>query len=225
MITTKQVIFRLIISMALSSVIGIDRESTKKPAGLRTHVLVSLGATLIMLLSLYDPTMEYGPDFVPSDRLAAQVISGIGFLGAGTILRSGSGLVTGLTTAASLWVVAAIGLSVGAGFYSGAVVATVLVFIILGYFQTLEPKVLVKPTKSYSVSILVDDRPGQIYEIDQVFNYYRIDVLETSIKNIGDKKEITKKINLPQIDNKYNFLSNISNIEGVIEISDITKEE
>lgn len=211
--------------MLLSSIIGSDRESIKKPAGLRTHVLVSLGSTLIMLLSLHNSITEDGINFVHSDRLAAQVISGIGFLGAGTILRSGSGLITGLTTAASLWVVAAIGLSVGAGFYSGAIVATILVFIILTYFQVIEPKMLTKATKVYSITILVNERPGQIYEIDQVFSYYRIGVLDTRIEDMGDKKKIVKRINLPQVENKYNFLTNISNIDGVLEISDITKEE
>lgn len=136
MIGNREVAFRLILSIVLSGIIGLDRESTKKPAGLRTHILVSLGSTLIMLLSFF------GGELSASNRLSAKVISGIGFLGAGTILISERGEVTGLTTAASLWVVAAIGLSVGAGFYFGALLTTVLMFFILMFFGNIESKFL-----------------------------------------------------------------------------------
>lgn len=85
MLDNKQIIIRLLLSILLSSFIGIDRESTKKPAGLRTHILVSLGSTLIMLLSIYINGNFQQDSFYYSDRIAAQVISGIGFLGAGTI--------------------------------------------------------------------------------------------------------------------------------------------
>lgn len=131
MLDIKLVLFRMVLSILLSGLIGIDRESTRKPAGLRTHILVSLGSTLIMLLSIYMNTYYGENTNYYSDRIAAQVISGIGFLGAGTILRKDTGAVTGLTTAASLWVVAAIGLTVGAGFYLGAIATTFLVMITL----------------------------------------------------------------------------------------------
>lgn len=134
MLGVKDIVIRLILSVLLSSIIGLDRESINKPAGLRTHVLVSLTSTLIMLLSLYLSDI-YSTGYYYSDRLASQVISGIGFLGAGTILRRDKGIITGLTTAASLWAVAAIGLAVGAGFYIGAVLTTGLVIVTLILFQ------------------------------------------------------------------------------------------
>lgn len=225
MINSKQIIFRILLSVVLSGIIGIDRENTKKPAGLRTHVLVSLGSTLIMLLSLFLPYSLEGINALTSDRLAAQVVSGIGFLGAGTILRSGTGLVTGLTTAASLWVVAAIGLSVGAGFYLGAVITTILVFIVLTYFQFFEPKVLLKSSKSYSLTIVIENKPGLIFEIDQVFEYLKIHVVSTEIYDYKYNKKIVKKVRIPENEVKYHLLSNISNIDGVIEISEVFKEE
>lgn len=119
-------------AVVLGGLIGLEREVSNHAAGFRTHILVCIGAALIMLLSIYgfsDFVNEINVRIDPS-RLAAQVISGIGFLGAGTILRNGLSI-SGLTTAASLWVTAGIGLSAGAGFYKGALVATFLVLVCL----------------------------------------------------------------------------------------------
>jgi len=131
--------FRLVLALALGGLIGFEREWGGHPAGFRTHILVCLGSAVVMLLSEYgfsqfaaEPNVQMDPA-----RLAAQVISGIGFLGAGTILRTGF-TISGLTTAASLWVVAAIGLAAGAGFYYGAVVSTVLAVISLFFLNKLE---------------------------------------------------------------------------------------
>ncbi|HBL37110.1 MAG TPA: methyltransferase, partial [Firmicutes bacterium] len=106
------------VATLLGAVIGLEREQHGRPAGLRTHILVALGSCLIMLVSIYGFPSGTGSD--PA-RLAAQVVSGIGFLGAGTILRDGTSI-RGLTTAASLWVVAGIGLAAGTGFYWAAAI-------------------------------------------------------------------------------------------------------
>lgn len=109
---------RIVISLLLGGLIGLEREWHNHAAGFRTHILVCVGSTMIMLLSIYgfgDFSNEYNVRMDPA-RLAAQVVSGIGFLGAGAIIRNGSSI-SGLTTAASIWVVAAIGLCVGAGFF------------------------------------------------------------------------------------------------------------
>ena len=125
-----EIIIRLILASILGGLIGLDRESTNRPAGFRTHILVAIGSALIMMVSV--DNAKYGAD--PS-RIAAQVISGIGFLGAGTILRTGTNI-EGLTTAASLWVCAGIGLAVGNGYYLGAVATTL---IVLFFLKILEP--------------------------------------------------------------------------------------
>ena len=137
MITDGQIFFRLLLSAFLSGLIGLEREINRKGAGLRTHILVTLGSCLIMLTSLY--LFDIYKDKVPLDpgRIAAGVITGIGFLGAGTIMREKEG-VKGLTTAASLWVVAGIGLAVGVGFYSAGVITTALALIVLFFFRYLE---------------------------------------------------------------------------------------
>jgi putative Mg2+ transporter-C (MgtC) family protein len=116
---------RLAVATALGAVIGLERELDEKAAGLRTHMLVALGAALFTLVSAYGFSEFIGKDHVSFDpsRIAAQIVTGIGFLGAGVIFRSGF-TVRGLTTAASLWLVAAIGMAAGAGYWQGAVIAT-----------------------------------------------------------------------------------------------------
>ncbi|MEJ6951998.1 MgtC/SapB family protein [Natronospora cellulosivora (SeqCode)] len=118
----------------LAGVIGWDREKHGRPAGFRTHILVGIGSTILMMVSY--SLHEIYPDADPA-RIAAQVVSGIGFLGAGTILIQGS-IVKGLTTAASLWTTAAIGLAVGASFYFLSIVATIIVFISLFFLSNIE---------------------------------------------------------------------------------------
>jgi putative Mg2+ transporter-C (MgtC) family protein len=128
-ITDYEIAFRLLIACIFGGVVGFQRERNGSYAGFRTHILVCLGACLIMVLSMYGFADFKSVSKDPA-RLAAQVVSGIGFLGAGTILRDGSS-VKGLTTAASLWVVSAIGLATGAGFYFSATFVTLLVFFTL----------------------------------------------------------------------------------------------
>jgi len=133
----KEIIIRLVLSVILSGLIGLERQLHRRTAGLRTHILVCLGSSLIMLTSLY--IFDIYKNMVPLDpaRIAAGVITGIGFLGAGAIIREREG-VRGLTTAASLWVSAAIGLAVGCGFYSAALVTTVLTLGVLLFLRYAE---------------------------------------------------------------------------------------
>ena len=119
---------RLVVAALLGGIIGYERQSSHRPAGLRTHMLVAVGAALVMCTGAYIELLSPGSS--DPARLGAQVISGIGFLGAGTILREGFS-VKGLTTAASLWAVSCIGLAVGVGFWTGAVIATVVMYLTL----------------------------------------------------------------------------------------------
>ncbi|MEW6008425.1 MAG: MgtC/SapB family protein [Candidatus Omnitrophota bacterium] len=137
MLSDKQVIIRLILSVILGGLIGVEREMRKRSAGLRTHILVCLGATLIMLTSLYVFDIYKNIAQVDPSRIAAGVITGIGFLGAGAIIQAGDS-VRGLTTAATLWIMAAIGMAVGCGFYMAASITTVLVLIVLLAIRSIE---------------------------------------------------------------------------------------
>lgn len=125
---TVDAIVKIGLAALLSGIIGFEREHSHRPAGFRTHILVSVGSALVMLTSVYI-AKEQG---LTTDvtRMSAQVLSGIGFLGAGTILREGFS-VKGLTTAASLWAVACIGIAVGSGFIVGALVATIVIYLTL----------------------------------------------------------------------------------------------
>ena len=153
-----QAIIKLILGCVLAGIIGLERSSWSKPAGFRTHALVGLSSVLIMLCGEY-MSKEYNID--PS-RIPAQLLSGIGFIGAGTILRDGFN-VKGLTTAAGLLAVTCVGLSIGAGFYLGGIITTLIAYIILSY--------------SYKVSELLD----------------HFSVLELEIKITENVKETVKK--------------------------------
>lgn len=129
-------VIKLVLAALFGGIVGYEREVHEHPAGLRTHVLVCLGSALITLVS-----MSFAPPKSDPSRIAAQIVSGIGFLGAGTILRQGS-IVRGLTTAASLWTVAGIGMAVAVGgtvFYILAAVSTLIVFLTLSTMRTFEP--------------------------------------------------------------------------------------
>ena len=121
-----EIILRLLLAAALGAIIGFQREKAGKPAGLRTHILICVGAALFTVASTYG----FGTAADPA-RIAAAIVVGIGFLGAGVIWHQGEGLVAGLTTAATIWVVAGIGLAAGAGLYLASATTTVLVLIVL----------------------------------------------------------------------------------------------
>lgn len=139
MITQTEILSRLVLAAALGSVIGFERERLSWAAGLRTHMLVCVGSTLVMIVSAFGFADVLGTSNVVLDpsRIAAQVVSGIGFLGAGSILLRGE-VIRGLTTAASLWAVAAVGLAVGGGMYTASIAATVIILIILAGIKPLE---------------------------------------------------------------------------------------
>jgi Uncharacterized membrane protein len=174
-----QILLRLLTAAVLGGLVGLEREQSQHAAGLRTHIMVCLGSCLMMLLSIYGFALFVYEINVRVDpaRLAAAVITGVGFLGAGTILHTGRGI-TGLTTAASVWVTAAIGLGVGAGFYFAAAVSTLLVLFVLWALNKLEKKLFRRKSERLIV-LHVDDRPGLLQTLR-----------ETVEKNGGDLRRM-----------------------------------
>jgi putative Mg2+ transporter-C (MgtC) family protein len=146
MLNDFQIVIRLTLSVMLGGFIGLERQVHRRSAGLRTHILVSLGSCLIMLTSMY--VFDIYKNTAPLDpaRIAAGVITGIGFLGAGAIIRDREG-VKGLTTAASLWVVAGIGLAVGCGFFFAGIFTTFLALIALFFLRFVEGMMFGKEEK------------------------------------------------------------------------------
>ena len=133
------IIYKIVMTILLTSVIGIEREMRQKDAGLRTHVLVGVGSSLIVLTSFHISDIYKA---VPTDptRIISNIVTGIGFLCAGTIIRGGRQVV-GLTTAATLWIVSGIGMAVGAGDFEAAIVVTVTVFLVLIGLRSLEGQI------------------------------------------------------------------------------------
>ena len=140
-VTLFSAVFKLILSLILGSIVGLERKRKGHSAGIRTFALISMGATLAMILSIYVP-QEYMGHTENGDpgRIAAQVLSGIGFLGAGAIIQM-KGSVRGLTTAAGIWMVATIGLAVGVGMYLVSIIATLLILFILVQLERIEKRV------------------------------------------------------------------------------------
>ncbi|MCD7908028.1 MAG: MgtC/SapB family protein [Clostridium sp.] len=134
-LNSLSVFVRLMLSMTLGGVLGVEREQKRRPAGFRTYVIVCLGSTLVMMTNQYAHLYMGAPD---PTRIAAQVVSGIGFLGAGTILVTKNNQVRGLTTAAGLWAAAALGLAIGCGFYSGAIMSFLAILISIKVLHTVD---------------------------------------------------------------------------------------
>jgi putative Mg2+ transporter-C (MgtC) family protein len=137
MFTMEDVIIRLLLAVILGGLIGLEREIQRREAGLRTHILVCLGSTLIMLTSLYIFGIYKNTGNIDPGRIAQGVITGIGFIGAGAIIRQRDA-VKGLTTAASIWVVSGIGLTIGCGFLYAAFTATLLALVVLFILRRME---------------------------------------------------------------------------------------
>lgn len=169
-----EMILRLVVAGVCGAIIGFERRSRQKEAGLRTHFLVAVGSALIMLVSKYgfqDILGQAGMGLDPS-RIAAQVVSGVGFLGAGTILVQRQS-VRGLTTAAGLWSTSGIGLAIGAGIYWIGFSATVLVFIGLEILDRSLKSVL--PT-AVRLTLQVQDQPGMMRQIADAFAAHKIEI-------------------------------------------------
>jgi putative Mg2+ transporter-C (MgtC) family protein len=165
-----EVLLRVVLAGVLGGSIGVEREIREREAGLRTHLLVAVGAALFTLVSAYGWhdfhfSNKSGVTYDPT-RIAAQIVTGIGFLGAGAIIRQGLS-VRGLTTAASLWVVAAIGIASGAGYYSGAVITTVVVLVSLWPLRILAFRMLerVRPgERRLEVELRANESPALLLE-------------------------------------------------------------
>lgn len=214
MVNNFEIIIRLILASILGGLIGLDRESTNRPAGFRTHILVSIGSALMMMISI--DNSKYGAD---ASRIAAQVISGIGFLGAGTIMRTGTNI-EGLTTAASLWVCAGIGLATGNGYYVGAVVTTGIVLFFLRNSKTFEKTLLKSSFKN--IEIIGLTRSGLIGDIGTLFGKYHIIIKDISIISLeeGDvsKEELHFTLKLPHNMDLNRIIQELTLIDGITRI-------
>lgn len=187
-------LLKLVLAVVLGGAIGIEREIKGKPAGLRTNILICVGAALITDVSLGIGLIDGGPRIGDPARLAAQIISGIGFLGAGTIMQT-RGVVIGLTSAATIWVVAALGITVGAGFYVEAASAGVLVTIVLAGLGRLEHRLR---RARRVVSCTIRTKPGtSLEEISRVLIAGGVMIVEREIFDHADDRTFELRLSGP----------------------------
>lgn len=211
MISTGEVAVRLLAAAALGGAVGWERERKDGAAGLRTHMLVCVGASLAMIVSAFGFQDVLGSPGIVLDpsRIAAQVISGIGFLGAGTILFLRPQIIRGLTTAAGLWSVAAVGLAVGGGLYFAAIMATAIILVVLALIKPLERTVF---RKVYGRRIIVQFDPKRI-GLAQIENVFRAhDLVATEMLAHSSNKD-----HLDQVKVTFNNRSHQSSILSAID--------
>ncbi|NLT96436.1 MAG: MgtC/SapB family protein [Clostridia bacterium] len=216
MVWELEIILRLLLAALLGGIIGLEREAVNKAAGFRTHTLVSVGSSLIMIVSIsIFLEFSYRTNIDPA-RIAAQVVSGIGFLGAGAIMRSGAS-VKGLTTAATLWVVAGIGLAVGSGSYLAAIVTTIIVYISLVYLYRLENAVNLKK-RLHTLHVEMDDKPGQIGLVCSTLGDYEINIKNIEVireKHDNQTIQLEILVKLPAKANINNIIATLESLNGV----------
>ncbi|WP_438435149.1 MgtC/SapB family protein [Gorillibacterium sp. sgz500922] len=222
-IGTLDMTLRLALSLILGGIIGFEREMNRHAAGLRTNILVCMGSTLIMLLSMYGFSQFVDETSVRLDpaRLAAQVISGIGFLGAGTIMQKGM-FVKGLTTAATLWVMAAIGLAVGAGFIYPAILTCGMVFISLRILNKIEHRYFT-PTTSRAITITLKAGSAHSNKVYEVLTLNEARISELSIQEKDMEGAPLQEISLQYTASKT--MSWIAFAQSLKEIPDVTSIE
>lgn len=179
-VTTLSAIFKLLLSLLLGALIGIERRQKGQVAGMRTFSLIAMGATLAMLISIYIPQEYMGLKNGDPGRIAAQVISGIGFLGAGAIIQM-KGSVRGLTTAAGIWMTACIGLAIGAGMYTIGISACVSVIVALRLFQLFE-RYCLKDTEQKIVRVKCDEILTDTSVFRQCFSDFHVHVSDEFLR-------------------------------------------
>lgn len=213
MITLSELILRLLIGAGFGALIGIERERQSQPAGLRTHIILVTGATLASILSIEFAGLL--PNQGDPGRLAAQVISGIGFLGAGAILRFGANI-KGLTTAASLWTMAVVGLAVGAGFLLPALATTILLLLALTVVTFFERRVLGDTTLKV-VTLTMEHKNGLPALVRRIFKQHGQHVEHIKIQRSMRSRRVRLEalIRTHEPDFSDELIEEISNIPGL----------
>jgi putative Mg2+ transporter-C (MgtC) family protein len=206
---------RLVLACVLGGIIGYEREHTHRPAGFRTHILVCVGSALVMVTSEFIFKKYLHMASVDPTRMGAQVISGIGFLGAGTIIREGFN-VKGLTTAASLWAVSCVGIAAGIGFYVGAIAATALIFLTLIALRKIEKGVMSKGMVK-TIYIQAFNISGLIGQITDVIGKYNVLIKTIEFMNNDEDGDLSVKlvVKYPTAGLSGNVINDLHKLEGV----------
>jgi putative Mg2+ transporter-C (MgtC) family protein len=209
------IVFRLILAAVLSGIVGFEREFHGRAAGFRTHILLCVGSTLIMITSVHIFDVYSGRTPIDPARLAAGVVTGIGFLGAGTIMQYKAS-VRGLTTAASLWVVTGIGLAVGSGLYFGSIATTVITVVTLMLFGRLEHAMI---RKDWYKTIIIELKDGMehLKGVRKILAEYGAQITDFEIERTQDGAHVVLNIGV-KLSTSHNtavLIQDLSGLEGV----------
>jgi putative Mg2+ transporter-C (MgtC) family protein len=216
------ILLRIAVAAVLTGVIGLERERRERAAGLRTHMLVGVGSALFTIVSAYGWTDfgfsgSSGIVFDPT-RIAAQIVTGIGFLGAGAIIRHGVS-VRGLTTAAGLWVVAAIGMAAGAGYYSAALIATGIVLVGLGPFRWLEGAATFGRFRRAGRQLEIDiTKEHSIAEPLDVIDRRRVRVSRVQFEDERESRRLFVELDLPLGPAEERLVEELASLDGVLSV-------
>lgn len=213
-------VFKIALALICAGVIGIERGRKKRPAGFRTYMVVCVGATLVMMTNEYLCEL-YGTGDVA--RLGAQVINGIGFLGAGTIITTGHNRVKGLTTAAGLWTSACIGLAIGSGYYEGAILGTLAIVIIMVVLHSFDRRLT---NNTRAIILYVEFTKMSVMRSLIGFareNEIKVEDVEIEQPNnmMEAKMAAVVTLRLPNKENHLEFLEKVSSLEGVMFVEEI----
>lgn len=217
-ITPYTAAIKLLVSFFLGAIIGVERQFRRREAGMRTFTLICMGSTAAMLVSIWIPQIY--PDFLNGDpgRIAAQVLTGIGFLGAGAIMQS-HGSIYGLTTAACIWVMAVIGLAVGAGMYMPAFMATMLTLFVLISLEKLEKKMFLNGVNKM-LTITCSTATPDLKAVRKILEDKNIYIVSVSFETLyeEDKSVIVYKVNVKAISSYTNLFNDIRQLGFVSQI-------
>jgi putative Mg2+ transporter-C (MgtC) family protein len=209
------VLLRLFVAAALGGAIGLERELRERQAGLRTHLVVCVGSALFTLVSAYGFT-DWGVRVDPT-RIAAQIVTGIGFLGAGAIIRQGLS-VRGLTTAATLWLVAAIGMATGAGYWDAALITTFGALLILGPLRTIAYRGLVRFRPALHRLLVEIPAGGSPAPIIDAIEAQRGRVVSLEVAQEGDRRSVAVDVELATGGSAPAVVAGVAEIDGVLEV-------
>ena len=216
-VTTVSVLFRLFLAVVCGGIIGIEREHKRRPAGFRTHILICLGASMTTLTSQY---LFYNLNlYTDIGRLGAQVVAGIGFIGAGAIIVTKRRQVKGLTTAAGLWTCAIIGLAIGAGYYEAAVISTVVILVAEIFFVKFEYWVLVN-SRNLNIYVEYEDNEN-LDNIIRLIKGYRIVIIDLEITKSGNNACAIFQLQLPKKISHDKIMTAISAANGIVSVEEL----
>lgn len=209
-------LIKLTLAVILGGVVGYEREHRSSPAGLRTHILVCIGAAIVQITAFDFYNTHKGQFNTDPMRMGAQVVSGIGFLGAGTIIKEGANI-RGLTTAASLWAVGCLGIAVGTGLYFEAITATIFIYASLEGLRRIERRIA-REKRKLSVLITSEKSSGRLVEIGNMLDFMGIDAENVESEKLEEKIDIKIDLKVPTHITNERLMEKLMLLDGITSV-------